>query len=101
MWYGAVQGRCLMYKRLAILVALFTWLSPAPRAHAQRYQATPDDPSSGFMIQALLGGSAVITSANDVSPFLIVPTLRIGAMLRPLAIAGNISYYSSATFSNT
>jgi hypothetical protein len=62
------------------------------------------DGASGFMLQGLLGGGTSVigigpaSSAVRDNPFTAMPSLRIGAMLRPLAIAANLSYFSAATF---
>ena len=84
----------------APLITLTACLLAPRAAHAEGGAA------SGFMLQGLLGGGTSVIGISPQgsgvrdNPFTAMPTLRVGAMLRPLAIAANLSYFSSGTFSN-
>lgn len=64
------------------------------------------DGASGFLLQGVLGGGTSVIGIGPPgagtrdNPFTAMPALRIGGMFRPLAIAGNLAYFSSAALRN-
>jgi hypothetical protein len=73
--------------------------APGTAGGAERlYRDFADPPANGFMIESVVGGNISLNAGDPA--LLVVPTLRIGAMFKPLAVAVNLSYLSSATFSD-
>lgn len=63
------------------------------------------DPAQGFLMQGLLGLGAVpfgtLAGTQQQVAISAVPAVRLGGMLRPLAIAANLGFTSSGNLSPT
>ena len=71
--------------------------APGTAAAQERlYRDFADPPAQGFLIESVVGGNISLNAGDPA--LLVVPTLRIGGMFKPLAFAINLSYLSSASF---